>query len=84
MRNVRPVLVAKIAYSSDGDTSWRDQSPVTMSSDHGPTVEVRGEFQITDVTLGVTSHGAYQKHLGRYAAVQVGEAVAKAVSRPAG
>ena len=79
----RARLVARIAYSSNGDTSWRDRSPVTMSSDDGPTVKVRGEFQITDVTKGVTSHRAYQKHLGRYAATQVSEAVAKAVSRPA-
>jgi hypothetical protein len=75
-------LTAHIAYTSNGDLSWRDKSPVRMDSTDAPAIWVRGEFKINDTTWGLISHRWYLRHLAKELAAEVTRALESQLISP--
>lgn len=79
----REGLEVSLAYASDGDVSWRNQTSVVMVMPNTqPTVRVSGKLQVEDSTRGLTSYPAYQRHLGRQAAAEIVKALRQALTNP--
>ena len=75
-------MTANIAYTSNGDLSWRNKSPVRMDSTDVPTMWVRGEFEINDRTWGLISHRWYLRHLAKKLAAEVTRALESQLISP--
>lgn len=73
------VVEPHIVYASDGDLGWKDDTPVTMSSDDGSVsvLRIRGDLTITDESRGIISRPAYRRHLAQQIASSVRAAVAQ-------
>jgi hypothetical protein len=76
-------LDVTVFYSSNGDMSWRDQLPVIMSSDDGPIVRLKGQFEVADRTRGLTSRVAYERYLGKGIAGEVSKSLERELNNPA-
>lgn len=78
----RSTLSVSLAYASDGEMSWRDETPVKMGRMDGrPQIRVRGTIDVADVTTGVISEPAYRQHLAEQVTTLVGGALRQQFSR---
>ena len=75
-------LAVDFKFSSNGDLSWRDKDSIAFSSDQGQVVAVSGDLQLSDTTYGLISRPAYLNHLADAIALQIDEAIRKALANP--
>lgn len=71
------VIEPHIVYASDGDLSWKDETPVEMHSDDGSLLRIRGDLTIEDESRGLMSRPAYRQHLAQQIASGVRDAMAQ-------
>lgn len=71
------VIEPHVVYASDGDVSWKDETPVVMNSAAGPVLRVRGDLTIADESRGLMSRPGYRRHLAQQVASGVREAMAQ-------
>jgi hypothetical protein len=71
----RTHLTARLVFTSNGDLSWRDDSPVRMTNERGAVFWMRGKIELEDHTRGLISLPAYREHLATEIAKQIAQAV---------
>lgn len=76
----RAEMAAHLAFSSNGDVSWRGGNVFDMTNKE-PTVMTKGTYNITDSTTGVISHKAYESHLGQRLAITIGKSLSEELKR---
>lgn len=76
----KSAVVAEVAFSSNGDVSWRGDKVFSMVSGE-PTVMVRGTYAIADMTTGLLSHRSYESHLGQQLGQSIGQSLGTELNR---
>lgn len=61
----------KAGYSSGGDTTFMEETPVTISSEDGPAMNMWGEYKVSDRSWGLISRPGYHKTLADYLAREI-------------
>jgi hypothetical protein len=70
-------VTVEVAYSSNGDLTWREETPVTLNNEDGAVVWARGTFALADRSWGLISRPAYYRLLATGLAEQIGDSVAE-------
>ena len=73
----RSAVSAQVAFSLDGNLSWREQQMVGLQPGDGPWA--RGEFTLADVSWGLASRPGYQHLLAEKLASQIAGGLAGVV-----
>ncbi|MHB1132210.1 MAG: hypothetical protein ACYC4L_07440 [Chloroflexota bacterium] len=66
----KAVLLAKVAYSTTGDVTWRHSKTTSMSSEK-PGLMLSGVYTMADSSRGLLSRQGYASHLGRQMAADI-------------
>lgn len=76
----KATVAATVAFSSNGDLSWRDGGAFRFTSGE-PAVMSEGTYTITDETAGLLSLPAYEAHLGERLAEAIGKSLGEELER---
>ena len=71
----RAEVETRMAFSSDGDVSWRVQKPVVMTGGEVPIVKADGQVGLADKSWGLLSLPGYRHLVAKALAAQYSEAV---------
>jgi len=58
-------------YSSIGDTTFMEKTPVTIDNQNGPVLNMYGEYKVSDRSWGLMSRLGYHQLLADYLAQQI-------------
>lgn len=58
-------------YSSSGDTTLMDETPITISNQNGTSLAMYGEYKVSDRSWGLISRPGYYQILADYLARQI-------------
>lgn len=64
-------LTIQAGYSSNGDTTVIEGTPVTISSEDGMTLNMYGEYRVSDRSWGLISRPGYYQILADYLAREI-------------
>jgi hypothetical protein len=58
-------------YSSSGDTTFMEETPVSIDNRDGPALNMYGEYRVSDRSWGLISRPAYYRTLAEYLAREI-------------
>lgn len=64
-------FTVQAGYSSIGDTSFMEETPVTVSTQDGPALIMFGEYKVSDRSWGLISRPRYHEILADYLAREI-------------
>lgn len=64
-------LTAQAGYSSTGNTAFMGKTPVTMSNEDGPVLNMYGEYEVSDRSWGLISRPSYYQTLAECLAREI-------------
>jgi hypothetical protein len=68
-------LKVSLAYASDGEVAWIDDTVVDLTAEEGspPVTRIRGDLQVTNSAYGFMSGPGYMHYLDQEIALQIGD-----------
>ena len=64
-------ITAQARYSSTGEITFMGEGPVTVDNEHGPVLNMYGEYEVNDRSWGLISRPSYYQTLAEYLAREI-------------
>ena len=64
-------FTAQAGYSSSGDSTFMGETPVTISNEDGPALNMYGEYEVSERSWGLISRPSYYQTLAEYLAREI-------------
>ncbi len=64
-------FTAQAGYSSSGNATFMGETPVTISNEDGPVLNMYGEYEVSDRSWGLISRPSYYQTLAKYLAMEI-------------